>query len=143
MTTLPAFVGDQTPKFFDENSAVYFTYRYWHSAKKTAMTVAKVLLKVAKKYKNIEDILSDISLIPLEERSYTIDELKRHISVDALVPFPEFYPEYSILAYTSKSDIDKPIVFVNHPDGAFYVAHPEIEKYIRRVPVSTEAEGTV
>lgn len=142
MSTLPKFVGDQTPKAFDENSSVHFTHRIRNDAG-ISMSISRVPLKVAKKYKNIEDILLDVKLIPLDKKVYTLQDLTRHITQDALVPFPTFYPEFSILAHTSSSPIDRPIAYVNHPDGAFYVAHPEIAKYVRRVPVNTEAEGTV
>lgn len=140
--THPDFVGDQTPKFFDDKSAVHFTNRF-NSRSGVSMSISRVYLNVAKKYKNIEDILSDVKLIPLETKQYTIDELKRHITMDAFVPFPKFYEEFSILAHSSSSPLDRPIAFVNHPEGAFYVPNPEIQKFIRRVPISKEAEGTV
>ena len=136
--THPDFVGDQTPKVFDEHSAVYFFSRM-QKMSGVSVNTDRIPLNAAKKYKNVEDILSDVSLIPLETREYTVQELKTHVSQDALVPFPTFFPEFSILAHAGKAALDKPIAFVNHPDGAYYVPHKEIAKYIRRVPVGGEA----
>lgn len=141
--TLPAFVGDQTPKIFDDSNCAYFTHRYEISPGKLTMSMSKTPLKIAKKYKNIEDILSDVSLLPLAADKYDFNTLRRHIALDSMSGFPEFFPEFSILAYASKSDHDRPIVFINDPNGPYYVAHPEISKFIRRVPVGTGSDQTV
>jgi hypothetical protein len=130
----PDFVGDQTPKFFDEHTSVYF-------AEKAG--IYRIPLTVAKRYKNLEDILSDVGLIPIEYTYYTIDEMKRQVASDINREFPRFFPEYSVLAHAGKSTLERPIALIRHPDGDFYVPTKEIHKYIRRIPVDTNTQETV
>jgi hypothetical protein len=131
----PDFVGNQTPEFFGEHDAVYFLERYFSKGIQTALR--RVPLKATKAYRNIEDILCDVELIPLEtsSKTYTVDDLKRHIATDALVPFPKVYDEYSIVAHAGIAQSDRPIAMVNHPDGVRFYAHPDIAKFIKRIPV--------
>lgn len=139
--SMPDFVGDQTPKSFDEHSAVYF----WHRLRTQGGIAApqlRVPLASVKKYRNIEDILSDVKLIPLETKKYSIRELQDHIRNDALVGFSPVFYDWNIIAHCGTAVQDKPIAFVNDPNGAYYVAHPQASKYIKRLDPS-DFKGTV
>lgn len=106
--------------------------------------IQRVKLEMSKPYSNIDDILSDVKLIPLDHKNVgsNIRVLSRLIMEDGLVPPPTVYDEYSVIAYTGNNSFDRPIALVEENGKKTYYAHPEISRLVRRIDVQA-AEGVV
>jgi hypothetical protein len=128
----PLFVGDQTPRFFDQNSAVHFFIRMI-GRNGVESKSARVPIMSTKGYPLIEDLLCDLEILPLEPPK-DIKTLQREVSIDALVEFGTVFDDYGIVAHAGKSPMDKPIAkVVFGPDKTRYYAHPHIRRMVKRI----------
>ncbi len=132
---LPDFVGDQTPTIFDDATSAAFFFHRIKGTKGIEVKQIRVPLYNAKKYKTIDDVLSDVTLIPIERRAYEIKDLRMHVARDALVTLGTVFEEYGIVAHAGfgPSPMDKPIAFINDPKGAYYIGHPYCKDYVKRI----------
>lgn len=140
-----SIVGDQT----EESKTGYLHFLVRHpdfvlkrsSDRSITTSVVRYKIDLCKPYNLVEDILSDVKLIPLDTKSYSTTQLSRFIMEDSLVPPPVVYDEHSIVAYSGANTFDRPIAKVTINGKETYYAHPEISRLVRRVNNSTTQES--
>jgi hypothetical protein len=134
-----SIIGDQT-----ENSKTGFLHFLVRNPdfrvsksfdRNISVSVVRYRIDLCKPYKLVEDILSDVKLIPLDTKVYSVNQLSRFIMEDALVPPAAEYEEHGIVAYSGTNSFDKPIAMVINDGKETYYAHPEISRLVRRINV--------
>jgi len=122
-------VGEQTPTVLGtDDSAVYFNELVGSS-----WVFRRVVLKYAKQYQSLDELLEDRTLIPENKEGYTKAQLNRYIAIDGGRGFGVEYPEQAIMAYAGRSVTDKPIAKVKLPAGFVFYANPSIKNLVKRI----------
>lgn len=111
------------------------------SDRRISISIIRNKIEMLRGFQSVEDILANVTLIPLDKKEYTIQQLARFIMEDALCPPPVAYNEYGVIAYSGRHPTDRPIAMVKKDGKEIYYAHPEISRLIRRINNSYTTEN--
>jgi hypothetical protein len=127
-------IGNQTPKDFNGGDySIHFMVPVYHNGV-SDFQMRRVLVKTARSYYSLEEILGDQTLIPLNSKAYDIKTLQKHLAMDSRRGFGIEFSEHGIVAYAGISPYDKPIAVINEPNGTVrYFASPIISNLIKRI----------
>jgi hypothetical protein len=129
-------IGDQTPtqqQIQDPNCSIYFVEPIISgSGLLISMALRRVICRNVKAYYSIDEILEDSFLLPANP-GFSQEQLNMHIAADNRRGFGKAVEGYNIIAYSGKSNHDRPIASVNYNDTVRYYVNPNFSKMVKQL----------
>lgn len=129
-------IGDQTPnqqQIQDPNYSIYFIEPIISgSGLLINMALRRVICRNARAYYSIDEILEDSFLLPANP-GFSQEQLNMHIAADSRRGFGKVVEGYGIIAYTGKSNHDRPIASVTYNGTVRYYVNPNFSKMVKRI----------